>query len=130
MHICTLYMHFKFSIILLICLFLTMVGLSCCLGFSLSGESGATLWLQWWASHCRGFSLQSPDSRASAIVARGLIIYSSQALGHRLSSCGVWAGLLLSMWDLGSGIKLLIRDHVSYTEGRFFTINPPGKPVQ
>ena len=40
MHICTLYMHFKFSIILLICLFLTMVGLSCCLGFSLSGESG------------------------------------------------------------------------------------------
>ena len=44
---------------------------------------------------CLGFSsqwlllLQSTGLRASVVVVQGLIIYSSQALEHRLSSCGM-----------------------------------------
>ena len=37
---------------------------------------------------------------ALAVVAHGLHSYGSQALEHRLNSCGVWAQLLHGLWDL------------------------------
>ena len=49
----------------------------------------------------------------------------SQALEHRLDSCGVWAALLRGTWDLlGSGIKSIF----PALTGRFFTTEPPRKP--
>ena len=44
-------------------------------------QAGATLWL--WASRCGGFSC----CRAWALGLVGFRSYSSQAVGHRLSSC-------------------------------------------
>ena len=50
---------------------------------------------------------------------------SSQALGHRLSSCGPCAQLLRGLWDLpGSGTK----PTSAALAGGFFTTEPPGKP--
>ena len=49
----------------------------------------------------------------------------SQALEHRLSSCGTWAQLLHGMWDLpGPGLKPVS----PALAGRFLTTAPPGKP--
>ena len=43
----------------------------------------------------------------------------------RLSSCGVWASLLCSMWDLpGPGIEPVSPE----LAGRFWSTVPPGKP--
>ena len=57
----------------------------------------------------------------------GFSSHGSQALEHRLNSCGVRALLLLSMWDLpGSGLKSM----TAALAGRFFTIEPSGKPNQ
>ena len=49
----------------------------------------------------------------------------SGALGHKLNSCGSWALLLCSVWDLpGPG-----NEPVSPAlAGGFFTTEPPGKP--
>ena len=45
-------------------------------------------------------------AQASVVVARGLSSYGSQALEHRLSSCGARAWLLRGMWDLpGPGLE-------------------------
>ena len=50
---------------------------------------------------------------------------SSQALEHRLSSCGAWAKLLRGMWDLpGPGIEPVSPALV----GGLFTIEAPGVP--
>ena len=51
---------------------------------------------------------------------------NSQALEHRLKSCGSWAWLLCGMWDLPEpGIE-----PASPTlAGRFFTTESPGKPL-
>ena len=50
---------------------------------------------------------------------------SSQALEHRLSSCGAWAKLLHGMWDLpGPGIEPVSPALV----GGLFTIEAPGEP--
>ena len=44
--------------------------------------------------------------QTSAVVARGLSSCGSQALEHRLNSCGTWASLLCGTWALpGSGIQ-------------------------
>ena len=82
------------------------------------------------ASHCSGFS----RCRAWALGHAGFSSCStwvsscgSQALEHRLSSCGARAQLLRSMWDLpGSEIEPVSPAFV----GRFFffTTEPPGKP--
>ena len=50
--------------------------------FSVS-RRGATLPCSAWASHCGGFSR-----------------HGARALGRRLNSCGLWASLLLGIWDL------------------------------
>ena len=58
-----------------------MLGLRCCVGFSLAVASRGHSWLQ-----CMGFSLQWP----SLVMEHG----------HRLNSCGTGAKLLHGMWDL------------------------------
>ena len=81
--------------------------LVCCL-FSSWGKWGL-LFLAVWTSRCGGFFCcrgQAPGVWASLDEAHGLSICSSQALERGLSSCGTWAQLLCSMWDLPrSGIK-------------------------
>ena len=59
----------------------------------------------------------------------GLMGFSSnchfRALEHRLSSCGAWALLLGSMWNLPRpGMEPIS----SILAGRFLTTEPPGKP--
>ena len=73
---------------------------------------------------CAGFSLwgllllQSTGSRRAGFSSGG-----SRALEHRLSSCGAWAGLLRSMWDLPRpGLEPVS----AALAGRFSTTAPPG----
>ena len=63
---------------------------------------------------------------ASVCAARGLSICTSQALEHRLNSCGTQAYLFHGMWNLpGSGIK-----PVSLAlAGEFFATEPQGSPI-
>ena len=62
---------------------------------------------------------------ASFVAEHGLCSCGSRALERRLSSCGAWASLLRSMWDLpGQGIKPMSPALAS----RFLTTEPPGKP--
>ena len=61
----------------------------------------------------------------SVVVAHGLSSCGSRALERRFSSCGAWAQLLHSMWDLpGLGLKPVSPALV----GGFLTTVPPGKP--
>ena len=63
-----------------------VLNLCCCMG--------ATLHCGAWASHCGGFSCCGAwalGTRALVVVTRGLSSCGSQALGHRLSSCGAQA---------------------------------------
>ena len=84
------------------------------------------------ASRSRGFSCclwsavaLKPDCRASVVVACGLRSCGFGALEQRLNSCGMWAQLLLSMWNLpGSGVEPMS----PALAGRFFTTEPPAKP--
>ena len=62
--------------------------------FSSCDEGGATLRCCARASHCGGFSCcgaWAVSTRASVVVACRLSRCGSQALEHRLSSCGTWA---------------------------------------
>ena len=62
---------------------------------------------------------------APALVACGLSSCVSQALEHRLSSCGAWAWLVPDRWVLSrSGIEPI---SPALARG-FFTTEPPGKP--
>ena len=66
-------------------LFMAVLGLHCCTGFCLVAASG-------------GYSLVA--------VHRLPIEVASLVAEHRLGSCGTWALLLQSMWDLpGSGLE-------------------------
>ena len=88
---------------------------------ALSGwwQAGATLWL--WASHCGGFSCCG----AWALGLVGFRSYSSQAVEHRLSSCGTWLSCCL-VWGLPRpGIQPV---SPALTSG-FRTPGPPGKSV-
>ena len=63
--------------------------------------------------------LGSPGSRHAGFSSCGL-----RALEHRLSSCGAWAELLHSMWDLPrTGLEPVS----PALAGRFLTTAPPGK---
>ena len=74
------------------------------------GKWGATLCCGAWASHCCG---------AQALTAR-----ASVAATLRLSSCGSWAWLIHSIWDLpGTGIEPVF----SALAGRSLSSMPPGK---
>ena len=107
---------------------MTALGLHCCVQtFSGCGNWGLLSSCDAPAS-CAGFSCCEAwglGMQASVVVACGLGSCGSQALEHRLSSCGAWAWLSHGMWDLpGPGIK-----HVSpvLTSG-FLTTKPQGKP--
>ena len=71
-------------------LFTAVLGLRCCMGFSLVE---ATLWLQcascllWWSCG----RAQAPGLAASVVVTHGLSSRSFRALEHRLSSWGALA---------------------------------------
>lgn len=68
-----------------------------------------------------GFSTRRRGSRARRLQDAG----GSRA--HRLSSCAVWAYLLLGTWSLpGPGIEPMLPP----LQGGFSTPEPPGKPQQ
>ena len=93
-----------------IALFLAMLGLGCCRGFSLAVASGSYSGVGEQASHCGGFSC-----------------FRAQTLGHSLNGCGTWAELLLGCefsLDQGSNPCLL------HWQADFFTTEPPGKPQE
>ena len=85
---------FFFSINLFI-LFLAALGLRCCaLAFLWLRTAGATLRCSARASHRGGFSCcgaRALGTQALVVVVRGLSSCGSQALEHRLSSCGAQA---------------------------------------
>ena len=63
--------------------------------------------------------------QAWAPACLGLVVTAHGTLEHRLSTCGTWASLLHSMWDLpGPGVRL----ESPALAGGFFTTEPPGKP--
>ena len=101
-----------------------------CIGFLQLQRAGATLRCGAWASHCSGFSFcraQALSTRASVVVAHGLISCGFQALEHRLSSCGARAQLLCGMWDLpGPGIEPVS----PALAGGFLSTAPPRKSLQ
>ena len=92
-------------------------------------QAGSTLHWIAQASYCSGLFYCGPQARGhwvSVVVAHGLNSCSSLVLEHRLSSCGQWTELLRGIWDLpGSGIEL----ESTALLGRFFTTEPPGKPL-
>ena len=96
-------------------------------GFLQLQQAGATLRCGAQASHSSGFSCCGAwalGRRASVVAARGLSSCGSQALQHRLSSCGERAQLLRGMWDLpGPGLKPMSPALAS----GFLTTAPPGK---
>ena len=88
----------KFSLIVLVCLFLAVLGLRCYAGFSLAVKS-------------RGYSLIAVHGIqgvcASVVVLHGPRSCGFWALEHRLNSCDAWAWLLHNLWDLpGSRMEL------------------------
>ena len=73
-------------------------------------------------SHCGGWSCCG----ARALGPPGSSSCGSWALAHRLNSCGAWAWLLHSMWDLERpGIEPTFP---ALAAGRFFTTEHQGSP--
>ena len=112
-------------------LFLTMLDLGCCVQvFSSCREQGLLSSCGVRASDWGGFSrcrAQALGAWASVAVVHGLSSCCSQALEHRLRSCSAWAWLLHGMWVLpGPGIEPMS----PALAVRFFTTEPPGKPLQ
>ena len=120
-HIKRIIQYVTFYVWLLIYLFGCLGSSLLCAGFLQLRRAGATLCCGAQASHCCGSSLlQSRGSRCTGFSSCG-----SQALEHRLSSCGARAHLLRGMWDLpGPGLEPLS----PALAGRFLNTLPPGKP--
>ena len=75
--------------------------------------------------HCRACHYSGFCCQAWAPACLGLVVTAHGTLEHRLSTCGTWASLLHSMWDLpGPGINLASPALAS----RFYSSEPPGKP--
>ena len=99
-------------------IFLTVLGLGCCTGFSLGLFSTCSV----RASRCGGFSCCG----AQALGHTGFSSWAPGLCSTGLISCGSRAQLLLSMWDLlRSGIEPVC----SALVGGFFTTEPSGKPL-
>ena len=64
--------------LIIVFIFLVMLSLCCCSGFSLVSANGGYSWLQSTGS----------EVWPAVVVAHGLSSCSLQALEHRLSSCG------------------------------------------
>ena len=113
----------------IIYLFLVVLGLHCCMNFSLVAVSRINPLI----ATCRLLiamaslvvELRLQGMQASVAAACRLSSSCLQDLGHRFSSCGTGVQLLCGMLDLlRSGIK-----HVSPAlAGRFFTTGSRGKP--
>ena len=85
------YMYHSF---LVLNLFLTVLGLCCCTGFSLVAESRDDGSFHTQPSHCRDFSYcgdQTLGARALVVAACGFSRCDSLVLEHRLGSCGTQA---------------------------------------
>ena len=114
---------------LCIYLFLTVLGLCCCMGFSLVGVSGGLL----FTAVCRLLIVVACllehglwDRQAWVVVAHGLSSCPFQALEHKLSSYGVGSAAprhVGSPWikDRTEPVFLVLASG-------FFTAEPPGKP--
>ena len=88
---------------------MAVLGLCCCVGFSLVAVSSVALSCSMW-TYCSGFTC-----------------CRTQALGHAgFSSCGTWTcSLLGGVWDLRRpGIEPVS----PVLAGGFVTTEPPGKP--
>ena len=96
-------------------------GLCYCTGFSLVVRVGVTLRLWYTASHCSGLSCCG----SRALGCPGVSSCGSWAPEHRLSS-GARGELLCGMWNLP---RLGIEAMSPALAGRFFTTEPPGKPI-
>ena len=98
-------------------LFLAVLSLPASLqvGFSLAVLVGAAPYNGAQAPRCRGFSLQGL-----------LLLQSTGSTAHRLRSCGTWNQLLHCMWELP---RPEIQPTCPALAGRFFTTEPPGKPL-
>ena len=113
--------------ILLIYLFLTVLGLRCCVGFSLVAASQGYSSLQ-----CMGFSqqwlllLQSIGSSTWASVA---VVCGSVAAVPGLWSTGSVVGCLglIALWHVGSS-QISIESMLPALESGFFTTESSGKP--
>ena len=122
---------FSFQKIISIYLFMSVLGLRCCAGFSLGAVAGGYsldvvpgLLIAVCGFLCCGAWVLGIWS--SVVVTHRLSSCSSQALEHRSNSCGSWAQMRCSMWDNPSSeIKLVS----SALAGEFFTIEPSGKPL-
>ena len=99
-----------------------MLGLRCCVDFSLvAGYSSGGV----QGSHCGGLSWCRAQAHELQCCGRRAQQCGSQALEHRLNSCGIQALLLCCMWDPPRpGIKLLSLA----LAGGSFTTEPPGNP--
>ena len=114
---------------MLVCLlFLTVLGLPCCSGFSFGAANG----LYSVVVLCRLLIavvvlLQSTGLQsawASVVVVHGLHSYSSWSPENRLSSYVTWPLFLQSMWDLP---RRGMEPMSPALAGRFFTTEPSGK---
>ena len=111
-------------------LFLATLSLRCCTGVSLIALSGnvslvVACELTVMASLAAEHGLYCVW--ASVVVAGGFHRCVFRALHRRLNSCGIWSWLLHGMWDLpGLGLKPMY----PALAGRFFTTQPPRKPVE
>lgn len=102
------HLHFTFFLLYIqfyLCI-LAGLGLCFCVGYPLLAMCRILLWTAGSRTH-------------------GLGSCGSQALEHRLNSCGAWVQLLRDMWDLPrTGIEPMSPALV----GRFLTTEPPEKP--
>ena len=103
--------------------------LRCCMDFLWLWKVGATFQLL-----CAGFSLQrfsrcrvwAPERSGISGCSTWAHCLQLRGPGHRLSSCDAWAYMLHSTWDHpGPGIEPV---SLALT-GRFFTTEPPVKPL-
>ena len=116
LHIHVLFLSFFFFLNLFIFIF-------GCIGSSLLHAGFLQLWRAGTTLCCGVWAL---GVQASVVVARGLSRCGSRALEHRLSSCGAWAQLLCSMWNLpGPGLESV---SPAFSGGFPVTV-PPGKPL-
>ena len=102
-------------------LFLTVLDLCCCMDFSLVAVSGGYSLVAMW-----GLLV----AVASLVVEQGLGHVGSGAVTPRLLSTslvvGAQAELLRGMWGLPGPV---IKPESPVLGGRFFTTEPPGKPI-
>ena len=101
-------------------IYLAVLGLGCFSGFFLVVESRGRSLLSWEASHGRGLSC----CRAQDLGCAGFSSCGSQALGHRLNSCGTRAQPLFSMCDPP---RLGPETTSPASAGGFSITEPPGK---